>query len=128
MVKIMDYFNGVQTAEPVRSEKTAAERAFKVVVIKLVSNGIYPSSGQIEKFLGRKVSHNLNGRECRWRSQVLTELGWTYVGRETEGSGRPSWTPPPPWKLKRGPSCWFIIPRHYDVHIPGAIAGGTLAS
>jgi hypothetical protein len=58
---------------------TSAEARFKVAVVELVAQGVYPSPGAINHRLGRdlyngKPSHNINGRECRWRREVCAEL------------------------------------------------------
>ena len=61
-----------------------AEERFKNVVRYLVQEGVYPSPKAIrleisdDGYRSRQL-HNLNGRECRWRVEVLEELGWVHV-------------------------------------------------
>jgi hypothetical protein len=81
-----------------RGRETPAEQRFKLAVIRLVLQNEYPSPGNIERALGRHVTHNINGRECRWRREVMTAMGWTYhadtalIGRTTQ-----AFTPPEDW-------------------------------
>lgn len=57
---------------------TPAEATFKGAVRGLVADGIYPGPVQIRRRLGRSPgSQTINGRQMRWRADVLLELGWT---------------------------------------------------
>lgn len=84
-----------------------AETVFKLTVRYLVQEGIYPAAKACFRYLG--YDHwwhrdSLNGRQCRWREEVLEELGWTYVGvhvRKGRWSAR-SWDPPVGWKEGEG--------------------------
>lgn len=58
---------------------TPAEMKFKRMVNSLIDFGIYPSGGIILPLVGR-VGRKLNGREMRWREQVLIARGFTYDG------------------------------------------------
>jgi hypothetical protein len=65
-----------------------AETRFKLVVLTLVNLGIYPGPQAVRKALGRgwrsprsasaecPGGRTLNGRETRWRRELLTGLGW----------------------------------------------------
>jgi hypothetical protein len=65
-----------------------AETRFKLVVLTLVNLGIYPGPQAVRKALGRgwrsprsasaecTGGRTLNGRETRWRRELLTGLGW----------------------------------------------------
>jgi hypothetical protein len=70
---------------------TEAEFDFKCAVIDLIDEGTYPSPTAITAILPRRqVTHNLNGREVRWRAEILTALGWVY-----DESARPrTWSRP----------------------------------
>jgi hypothetical protein len=80
---------------------TPAETRFKEVVAELAASGVYPSPNAIRKALGRPSRSDrnggdvLNGRETRWRRQVLYERGWTEKPLRI-GVRRPrfAWTPP----------------------------------
>lgn len=63
------------TYEPTRR---VSEAEFKSAVEAIVDRGEYPSPGRIERELGQPITHNLNGRRCRWREQVLQSRGWTH--------------------------------------------------
>ena len=53
---------------------TVAERMFKAVIRSLYSQGIYPSPTTLNLSIHGKKSSNLNGRETRWRREVMKEL------------------------------------------------------
>lgn len=58
-----------------------AEDLFKQVVQVITEVGGYPSPKAILTSLGSKGRRrNLSGRQCRWREEVLTQLGWTHRG------------------------------------------------
>lgn len=70
---------------------TPAEQKFKEAVYQLIDDLRYPGPVPILKIIGRSTArHSLNGRECRWRDQVLTGLGWKYIGYPN----RRTWEPP----------------------------------
>jgi hypothetical protein len=87
----------VSLPPPIKIDGTAESR-FKLVVFSLVYFGFYPSPGRIERWLGHHVRHNLNGRECKWREEVLTSFGWTH---KWSPGGLPAWQPPYPFSLVR---------------------------
>ena len=70
---------------PVRMGKLirpTQEQRFKNAVRWVVEvEGKYPSPTAILSALEspRVASHNLSGKECKWRAEALTELGWTYL-------------------------------------------------
>jgi hypothetical protein len=78
---------------------TRAEMRFKCVVALLLSVDMYPSPGRIEYTLGRRVKHNLNGRQCRWREEYLTSIGWAHDSRQRYRIGV-SFRPPPGKRLE----------------------------
>lgn len=43
---------------------------FKVIVRDLLYREVYPSPGNIQKKLGRTVTHSLNSQEIKWRDEV----------------------------------------------------------
>jgi hypothetical protein len=49
------------------------EKKFKMALIELVMEGIYPSGRQIYKKIGKDVNRkvNLNGRECKWKDELF---------------------------------------------------------
>lgn len=56
-----------------------AEEKFKDVIRAIVLASQYPSPMIILAALGdTRRRHNLNGRQCRWRAEILREMGWTY--------------------------------------------------
>lgn len=75
-----------------------AEIRFRVIVVILVARGVYPGPAAIRKALGThetcgsSLQHSLNGRECRWREDVLVRNGWTWTGERPR-----SWQPPESW-------------------------------
>ena len=78
---------------------TSAEMRFKCAVAALLSVGVYPSPGRIEYTLGRRVKHNLNGRQCKWREEYLTEIGWVHDSKQRYRIGV-SFRPPPNKRLR----------------------------
>lgn len=57
---------------------SGAEARFKAAVLALVWQGIYPGPVQIRRELGRPDgSQTINGRQTRWRAELLRALGWT---------------------------------------------------
>lgn len=75
---------------------TTAEARFKAAVRAIIGRGEYPSPGAIQREQGRTVTHNVNGRETRWRSEVLLASGWRRVeGADSKQSGR-TWEEPSP--------------------------------
>lgn len=76
---------------------TQSEYLFKKVVGELVSEGVYPSPMAILRVLPpyRMGSHNLSGRQCKWRAEVLTKLGWKHSSLRKRAR---SWAPPPGWQ------------------------------
>jgi hypothetical protein len=55
-----------------------AKEKFQRVVEDLVSEGVYPSPKAILSILvGETKRHSLNGRQIRWRTEVLERRGWT---------------------------------------------------
>lgn len=79
---------------------TVAEAAFKATVRTLVTVGIYPGPVQIRRALGRRDgSQTINGRQMRWRGEVLSALGWTdrFAGRRWRGE-RHRYIPPTGWQ------------------------------
>mgnify|MGYP001570453907 CR=1 FL=1 len=84
-------------------------RKFNTAVFDLLSRGIYPSPGKIEAKLGHRVRHNLNGRECKWREQVLLSEGWSHSPAQRRMNGL-SWRPPIRKRLVQTSSrVWHII-------------------
>lgn len=61
------------------STKTIAEERFKAVVNELIDNDIYPGPTAINDKLygpfgaGYKPSNHLNGRQTKWRREVMKE-------------------------------------------------------
>ncbi len=77
--------------------ETAAATSVTEAVQRIVAREEYPSAGRIEREMGKRVRHNLNGRQCREREQALRQLGWTHTystaGGHMNGYGA-RWTPP----------------------------------
>ncbi len=70
---------------------TLAEDRLKRAVVELIAAGVYPGTVAVCRRLGfSRLRPDLNGREMRWRAEVLEAAGWRH---ETEGSR--SWSPPP---------------------------------
>jgi len=88
---------------------TPAEFRFKAVVAALLSVGIYPSPGRIERALGRHVKHNLNGRQCKWREEYLASRGWVHDTRQRYNLGV-SFRPPKGRRLQRTKHGWYVVP------------------
>jgi hypothetical protein len=88
---------------------TPAEFQFKAAVAWLISVGVYPSPGRIERTLERRVRHNLNGRECKWREEYLTSKGWVHDTRQRYNLGV-SFRPPKGKKLNRTKHGWYVVP------------------
>lgn len=63
-----------------------AEEKFKQIVRDLVALEIYPSPAAIMRQYNHQQvnNHNLNGRQVRWRAQVLQELGWKYLANPSK--------------------------------------------
>lgn len=49
----------------------SAEWTFKHACRVLIQRRVHPTPGKIQVELGRRVSHNINGRECRWLREDL---------------------------------------------------------
>ena len=65
----------------------SAETTFKGIVYTLISLGVYPSPGKINKGLrrNRKNMNQLSGKECKWREEVFAWLGpehWVNIRHE----------------------------------------------
>ncbi len=77
-------------------QRVTAETRYKAIVTDLIDAGIKPTPGRISYCLDRDssslhstggISHN--GRETRWRREVMLEHGWT---QSYESQWK--WTPP----------------------------------
>ncbi len=84
---------------------TLAKMKLKLAVRRLIRDGVYPSPRMIDRELNRVTRNNLNGRDCRWREEVLRELGWTHVN-DYSLKVRVRWNPPAPLCLYRGYRRW----------------------
>lgn len=87
-----------------RLAKADAEEKFKYAVRKLIAENRYPSPKQIRLFQGdmhfawhwptRPLSRELNGRECRWRDEVLLTLPddhWAVLKHRQNGGSSLAW-------------------------------------
>lgn len=114
------------TAELKLKLSATAELKLKLSVLGLVCRGTYPSpravrlaledcreAGGLPRRAPPPQLNNLNGRECRWRDEVLTRLGWTHWTALGPRRGDPpnmrrdrkrSWTAPDWWAEGRGVS------------------------
>ena len=70
-----------------------AEATFKQAVQDIITEGKHPSAVRILVKLGRKRNSGMiNGRETKWRAEVLRELGWSL---SLDQYGHPKkWVPP----------------------------------
>ena len=79
---------------------TPAEERFKAAVCRLVAAGVYPAPKAIRQALGletwRRLSggYVLDGRQTRWRREVLRLAGWTEYKGPHFSKPRFTWTPP----------------------------------
>ena len=100
------------------SGRTYEERFKKLVHNLYVRHGLYPRPTLLHLILHDHTSHNLNGREARWRREVMTKLGIPLMRQPRKivlalGSKRatsylraslygPPVSPKPPKKVSRG--------------------------
>lgn len=54
--------------------------------------GEYPSAGRIQRERGQRVTHNINGRDCKEREAALLALG--YERKVFDGGYTARWWPP----------------------------------
>lgn len=52
-----------------------AEERFKDTIRVWWNCGEYPSPTYLNWFIHHRWNRNLNGRECKWRREVMAELG-----------------------------------------------------
>lgn len=85
-----------RTALDLLAAATPAERRFKLAMIELLMDGVYPSGRQVYNRIGKKTYKpsgkvNLNGAECNWKDEIFELFGIEpYVGY-TRRSDRESW-------------------------------------
>jgi hypothetical protein len=72
-----------------------AEKQFKTIVEKLIDRGVYPGPTAINNARlgthGAGQTNNINGRECRWRREVLLKKGFFYEDPLVSGRQRSWW-------------------------------------
>ena len=74
-------------------------RAARAVAV-LAAAGVYPAPKALRLYLGRPVQKRfiggyvLNGKETRWRREVLRLAGWTEYKGPHFSKPRFTWTPP----------------------------------
>ena len=77
-----------------------AEITFKLAVVALVLQGVYPGPVQIRRYLSRADgSRTINDRGTRWRREILKDLGWFEYNRPNRR--RHSFVPPLDWHGRR---------------------------
>lgn len=76
---------------------SAVEVRFKKATLGVVEKDEYPSPKRIKGSLGRPTHGTLNGRETRWRNELLLELGWTRPAHDGPAGTftRKRWIPTP---------------------------------